>query len=535
MTEAATDLAAEYLALAEKLEAAKLDLREACTPRTPGATGKLHIPQFKCVNDNARFIVACLPRRSGKTMMEAIRAVKLCLTKPNAVVWYLSFTISYGIDTFTDGCLRGLIKRFDVTAEIREGGSYIEFPNGASITVRGIDDVHSIEKLRGRNPPDLVFLDECQSMREQILHPMVNNIIRPALLDRAGVLIVTGTPSPVPAGFFYDIWTNGRWSRHSWTLYDNPTKTAAYYDAFLAKERQDRGITEADPAYRREWLGEWAIEEELRVYKYGAINNIMADVKEFTLGLAPNIIRGRQCLSRHPLMSAHHKHLWRHAVGIDIGSGDRTAVVVLGQHLNDKHVFQVFEWVIHRKQEPVQSDVVDILRWIQREYNPMSWFFDSGGAGGKLFMTTLQRDHGFPFIEAARKTDRRGQIDSVNTWLRRGRLLIPNVSAVAEDMLKSIWDADKLKQGVWEYSPTWHPDPAEALRYCATGIFPTWFKAKVWESQKYEWEHAEGRAIEAEMLPPSAGRVLDGDVSMGELEAEDEAAFSGGRFSGGFG
>ncbi len=521
------DIVEEYLSLAAELERAKLDVRLACTPTSSGATGRLHVPQFKCVNDNARFIVACLPRRSGKTMMEAIRAVQLCTSKPNAVVWYLSFSIGYGIDTFTDGCLRGLLKRFDITADVREGGAFIEFPNGSSISIRGIDDVHSIEKLRGRNPPDLVFLDEAQSMREQILAPMVNNIIRPALLDRGGTMIVTGTPSPVPAGFFYDIWTNGRWSRHSWTLYDNPTKSREYYNAFLEKERQDRGITEADPAYRREWLGEWAIEEELRVYKYGAINHVVGDVEEFTLAQG---IRGRRCITRHPLLSAHHKHLWRYAVGIDIGSGDRTAIVVLGQHLNDTHIFQVYEWVINRKQEPVQSDIVKELKFIRQEYGPLSWFFDSGGAGGKLFMTTLQRDHGFPLIEAAKKTDRRGQIDSVNTWLRKGQLLIPNVSSVAEDMLKSIWDANKLKEGTWEYSPTWHPDPAEAMRYCATGIHPWFYKAKNWESPKQEWERAEERATEAEMSPPSSSvGLMDGDVE--DLMEQDEAAFGGGGFS----
>lgn len=531
MSDDVTDLAEEYLSLAEDLERAKFDIREACTPVSPGSTGALHIPQFKCVNDNARFIVACLPRRSGKTMMEAIRAIDMCLSKPNAVVWYLSFTISYGIDTFTDGCLRGLLKRFDIIANIAEGGGYIEFPNGSSIAVRGVDDVHSIEKLRGRNPPDLVFLDECQSMREQILRPMVDNIIRPALLDRAGTLIVTGTPSPVPAGFFYNIWTSGRWSRHSWTLYDNPTKTRAYYDAFLAKERADRGITEADPSYRREWLGEWAIEEELRVYKYGALNNLPAARDDFVLESG---LHGSRCTSMHPLMSTQYTHLWRHAVGIDIGSGDRTAVVVLGQHLNDVHFFQRYEWVIDRKQEPVQSEVVAELRVIRERYNPMHYFFDSGGAGGKLFMTTLQRDHGFPFVEAAKKTDRRGQIDSVNTWLRRGQLLIPSVSACAEDMMKTIWDAEKLKANVWEYSSTYHPDPAEALRYCATGCYPTWFSKTDTRTARTKWISEEEAAVDRELSPPLRNGILPGDVSMDDLQRDDRDAFSG-TYSGGFG
>ena len=118
-------------------------------------------------------------------------------------------------------------------------------------------------------------------------------------------------------------------------------------------------------------------------------------------------------------------------------------------------------------------------------------------------MTTLQRDHGFPLIEAARKTDRRGQIDSVNTWLRKGQLLIPNVSSVAEDMLKSIWNAGEAQgRHLGEYSPTWHPDPAEALRYCATGIYSTWFKAKVWESKKQECGSApRSAALKTEMTP----------------------------------
>ena len=267
----------EFLTLTEQIEAAKFDVRSACTPVEKGSTGKIHEKQYAAVTDTSRFIVMCLPRRSGKTMSEAIRAVHLCTSRPNVVVWYLAFSLGYGIDTFTDGCVRGLLRRFDIKAEVKEGGGYVEFPNGSSISIRGVDDVHSIEKLRGRNPPDLVFLDEIQSLSERLLKPMVDNIIRPALLDRGGTLIVTGTPSPTPAGFFYDVFVNPRWSRHTWSLYDNPTKAKAFYDAFLAKERADRGITEADPAYRRRGaaLGEWArhIEEErqARLARYGAI------------------------------------------------------------------------------------------------------------------------------------------------------------------------------------------------------------------------------------------------------------------------
>jgi hypothetical protein len=489
-----------------------------------GATGAVHEKQLAAVTDESRFIVCCLPRRSGKTMMEAIRATLKCLSKPGAVVWYLSFTISYGIDTFTDGCLRPLLQRFGIQAEFSDGGANVTFGNGSTIAIRGIDDVHSIEKLRGRNPPDLVFLDECQSMREQLLNPMVNNIIRPALLDREGTLVVTGTPSPTPAGFFYGIWTNKHWSRHFWNLYDNPSKSRAFYEAFLAKEREDRGITEADPSYRREWLGEWAIEEELRVYKYGAVNALDADREDFRLDSG---IRGTRVTSRHPLMSTHHRHLWRHAVGIDIGSGDRTSVLVLGQHLHDTHVFHRFEWTIARKQEPVQSDIVPVLRHIRDEYGPLHWFFDSGGAGGKLFMTTLQRDHGFPFIEAAKKTDRRGQIDFVNTWLRRGQLLIPGVSLCAEDAMKTLWDADKLKQGIWEYAPQWHPDPMEALRYCATGVFPHWFKEKDMRTPKQKMLAAD--RVEDELEMPNENGLVAGDVSLLE---EDARAFGGGGWSG---
>ena len=347
---------------------------------------------------------------------------------------------------------------------------------------------------------------------------MVDNIIRPALLDRAGVLIVTGTPSPVPAGFFYDIWTNKRWSRHSWTLYDNPTKAKAFYDAFLAKERADRGITEADPAYRREWLGEWAIEEELRVYKYGAINNVQGDVSEFELA---NGIKGRRCITRHPLMSTHNKHLWRHAVGIDIGSGDRTAIVVLGQHLNDTH--------------HLPSVRVGHLRAGRGRYSRTSSTCSSSCARRKhaaelvlrLWVARAascsrgdvhQRDHGLP-AHRGREEDRPAWANPrLGEYMAASRASCSSsVSAVAEDMLwVDLERRSSSRKASGSTALTWHPDPAEALRYCATGIHPYGlYKAKIRQSKKQEVEAAGWRrSIEAEMIAPPMGGLVDGDVSL---------------------
>ena len=60
--------------------------------------------------------------------------------------------------------------------------------------------------------------------------------------------------------------------------------------------------------------------------------------------------------------SSHNKHPVVHAVGIDIGSGDpATAIVVLGQQLNDTCTsIRRSSGSSPRKQEPVQSDIVDV-------------------------------------------------------------------------------------------------------------------------------------------------------------------------------
>ena len=99
------------------------------------------------------------------------------------------------------------------------------------------------------------------------------------------------------------------------------------------------------------------------------------------------------------------------------------------------------------------------------------------------------------------------------------------MSAVAEDMLKSIWNADKLKvEGIpGEYSSDVAPGPRRgALRYCATGIHPAFMKAKTAQSKKQEWQQAEERSIEAEMIAPPMGGFVDGD---GSFEDQDAAAF----------
>jgi len=69
----------------------------------------------------------------------------------------------------------------------------------------------------------LVVIDEAQAFGID-LRQLVYGVLKPAVADYRGTIVLTGTPGNLIKGLFFDV-TNGReagWSGHRWTTYDNP-------------------------------------------------------------------------------------------------------------------------------------------------------------------------------------------------------------------------------------------------------------------------------------------------------------------------
>ena len=436
------------------------DYRQAATVK-----GKVHEKQLAFATDSSRNIITVAPRRGGKSTGIAIRAAGLSVTKTKATTYYLSKSEDYAERTFLRNGLHPLLHKMGIPYRTSDGVD-TWFDNGSVIYCRGIGTKDSIENLRGEQP-DLVIIDECGIVDENILETLLKAVLSASMRDRLGTVIMAGTPSPVLSGTYYEAWAGKfaeEWKHHFFDMFDNPTFTKKGNEEFLADQIRLYYGTALDPTYRREYLGEWVTDSNLTCYKY------LSGAED---GLPSCHVEKEQLDAR-----LSDRTMWRFVCGVDFGSRDRDAIVVLGQNYHDRCYYLVEEHVTKRGQNAALSWMAEKLALVGRRYPKIQGFFDTGGGGLKAY-TSLVQDYGFGWVTnafPARKRDLRGDIDQVNTFLRSGRLKIPRDSKTAEDMMKTLWDPEALKRGVWKFASGWHPDPSEALRYALNGIYERWYE-----------------------------------------------------------
>lgn len=442
------------LALARKVEAARrrftgFSLEDAC--------GR-HLLQLALARDPSKRIAACCGRRSGKSTGICARGLDLAATKAGAQIYYCSKSLTWARDTIFMPILlpmmdaAGLVEGLDYT--INRQDWIIEFTNGSRWFFLGADDLGDIKRFNGKKM-HLCIVDEMQDLAEEVLTEFLDVVVKYCLFDYDGTLILAGIPSAQPAGYWWRIWQNPRYKKHDFTAYDNPLKTPEETDAWVQEECRDRGVTIDHPLIQRSIFARWVPMTDWLVYKYDPLVN------------------GVDCLFRQVNKST---RSWRFAVGVDTGSIDRAAIVVLGQAQTNPHTHLVDEWVTGRGADLDFTALVNQLKYFRTVYAPGAWYFDPAHAG-KPLMAELRNRHGFAFMESAKKTELRGQVDLVNDGLRTGRLRLPPDSETAADMMKTVWDKEEALLNRWLYSSVHHPDPSEAFRYAYQGIYASWYVA----------------------------------------------------------
>ena len=89
---------------------------------------------------------------------------------------------------------------------------------------------------------------------------MINEVILPALMDYDGILVLSGTPSPLANGLFYENAhdTKGIWSSYHWTVMENQRFPRWKGDPHW-KKKATKMLAEAKKdnhpiKFKREWL-----------------------------------------------------------------------------------------------------------------------------------------------------------------------------------------------------------------------------------------------------------------------------------------
>lgn len=393
------------------------------------------------MRDEARYAIWLCSRRAGKTNGVAFRLGRRSLAKPNGNRIYIALTKDQAREIMWEPIWKPMLAKWGLGGEHNETRMVTKFDNGSQVRFTGTDDVRHIETELGAALDDAV-IDEAQSQGDTVLVPLVERILPPALGDRMGGLLLTGTVPEVETGLFWRTWQTGDWSKHNWSMFQNPhfPNPQMVVDEHL---KANPGLTIDSPSIRREYYGEFRFDESVTAYRYNPERNGYR-------GAPPTLLTD-------------------FSAGIDPGTVDRTAIVVWGWSAQARDVWQVHERVWPKHSQVQWSEIAAECQVIAKKFPGCRFRYDAGSSKNEL--DTFGRDYGIPVIRAAQKADMPGQVRRFNDLLTQGRAHILIGSDLEQDLLKTRWDLDARALGRFRWSSHWHPDVADAARYGAQDYF----------------------------------------------------------------
>jgi hypothetical protein len=329
--------------------------------------------------------------------------------------------------------LQELNIQFNIGCQFVESNLEMKHPNGATLKLYGADMKNFIKRLKGRKYPG-VAIDEAQDFGVH-LQSLIDDVLTPSISDyKDGWLALTGTPGPVPQGFFFEVTRNGKYgfSRHEWTILDNPYMPKP--DAFIKDLIARREWTDNHPTLLREWRNKWVLDVQSLWVNYNESVN-------------------------------HFEHLpvgpkWTYIMGIDLGFKDADAIAVLAWSSSDPNTYLVEE-VITRKQGI--TDLVNQIETLSKKYDVAKMVIDEGGLGKKI-AEEIRRRHHIPVV-AADKARKQENVELLNDNLRRGVFKANKDSRFAQDsyLVQIDWDKSTPNKIVIKKHP--HSDIIDAVLY----------------------------------------------------------------------
>lgn len=390
-------------------------------------------PQNSFVNDEQQFIAAQCSRRAGKSNGLALRFFLTMEKHPKSKCIYLALTRDSAKDIMWN-VLQELDAKYEIGCGFSESKLVVTHPNGAQLTLYGADQKHFIRRLKGQKSPG-IGLDEAQDFGTH-LESLLNDVLTPMMVDYADSwLAVTGTPGPVPQGYFFDITHQSKYkySVHKWTLLDNPYlhEPKKFLDGLIERYQWEP----THPTLLREWRNNWVLDVESLWIRYKAYKN--------DYDMLPPLIKK-----------------WNYILGIDIGFKDADALAVLAWSEQDPNTYLVEE-LVTAKQDI--TSLVDQILTFQKKYDPHKTVIDQGGLGLKI-AEEMRRRHGVN-VEAADKKLKSENVGVLNDDLRIGTFKAKKDSRFAQDsyLVQIDWDKTTPDRIIVKKEP--HSDIIDAVLY----------------------------------------------------------------------
>lgn len=383
------------------------------------------------VTDKSQFIVAQCSRRAGKSNGLALRFFRTLAKHPGCFCPYVALTHQSAHNIMWP-VLQEQDEHFKVGLKFTESDLTAKHPNGSKLQLFGADTKGFIKRLKGIKTPGAA-IDEAQDFGSH-LKSLVDDVLTPATADYEGSWIaLTGTPGPIPRGYFFDISEHQRfgYSVHKWTLFDNPYLPNAR--AFVDKLKATQGWDDRNPTYLREYLNQWVLDTESLLIKYDVGRNDFTDLP-----------RGH----------------WNYILGVDIGLRDADALAVIAWSESTPNIYLVEEEAVAG--QDITALAAQITRF-QKKYDIQKIVMDTGGLGAKIAEELTRRKH-LP-IQAADKKRKFENVAFLNDWLRLGQFKARANSRFAQDSYLVQIDWERTTPDRLVVKDTYHSDIIDAVLY----------------------------------------------------------------------
>ena len=383
------------------------------------------------IEDPSRFLTAQCGRRSGKTTGLAIKFFKTLEKHPKAQCLYLALTRESAREILWPVLIE-INDKYRLGCDFLESKLTMRHPNGSSLVLYGADQKNFVKRLRGRKYPG-IGIDEAQDMGPH-LQSLIDDVLMPAIADYSDSWIaMTGTPGPVPAGYFFEATMNGKYgyNRHGWTILDNPhmPDPAKIIDEIKTKNQWD----ESNPTLKREWRNQWVLDVNSLWVRYNEVQNDFTQLPQEKM---------------------------QYIIGVDIGYKDADAIAVLGWSDVSKVVYLVEEFVAPKQDI---TDLTNCIKAFQKKYDATKIVMDEGALGKKIG-EELRRRH-LIHVEAAEKTEKQSNVELLNDALRLGQFKARKNSRFVKDsyLVQIDWDKTRPDKIIVKKHP--HSDIIDAVLY----------------------------------------------------------------------
>lgn len=539
--------------LADKADGITSD-RETWAARAQAILAGANPVQRDFIKDRSGYKSLRCPRRSGKSYAMTSEALYSGESKPGTRVLIISLTLKSTKENYWSGAPGGLFvqnHRYGLGLKFNHTDLVWWHENGSRGRLAGAETRADVEYLRGAAAEaDVCIIDECKSFAPDLLLELIRDVIEPGLLTRHGRLVMGGTPGSIPIGAFWEATSptargedgsitcipfkasgplyddlspkkrKSLWSLHSWTIQDNLAieEERSQWERALANKAR-WGWSDDNPAWRREYLGEWVTDASELVYAYAAAK---AAGKQVTW--IPK--RSKHNVTGLPEADGP----WHLVMGLDFGYEDDNALVLAGYSEHTGHLRHVYDF---KAPHMTADKFAEEILWAIEKYGAPEMVVGDAGALGKLLVETMNQRYGLS-IQPAEKREKYDHIEMLNSDFWDERIQVIQGSDLEHELCGLQFDLSKNSKMILAHTGKLREDPScpnhlcDALLYLWRFSYHYWSRPRVDAAPRGtpEWWAEQEKAEEARIASRGPKGNADDPFGFKEIRRRERLRIS---------